>query len=49
MKLFKVDGSNKRSAESSKTPVQKKAKFVTPEKTGEFIVFLFWLYGSVVK
>ncbi|KAM5559604.1 histone deacetylase HDT1 [Rosa sericea] len=29
----KVDGSNKRAAESSKTPVQKKAKFVTPEKT----------------
>lgn len=40
MKLFKVDGSYKRAAESSKTPVQKKAKFVTPEKTGEFIVFL---------
>ncbi|XP_062003800.1 histone deacetylase HDT1 isoform X1 [Rosa rugosa] len=33
MELFKVDGSNKRAAESSKTPVQKKAKFVTPEKT----------------
>ncbi|XP_050380436.1 histone deacetylase HDT1 [Argentina anserina] len=30
----KVDGSKKRAAESSKTPVQKKAKFVTPEKTG---------------
>ncbi|KAL6133545.1 hypothetical protein ACLB2K_065780 [Fragaria x ananassa] len=30
----KVEGSNKHAAESSKTPVQKKAKFVTPEKTG---------------
>ena len=30
----KVDGSKKRAAESSKTPVQKKAKFVTPEKIG---------------
>lgn len=40
MKLIKVDGSNKHAAESSKTPVQKKAKFVTPEKTGEFAVFL---------
>lgn len=39
MNLFKVEGSNKRAAESSKTPVQKKAKFVTPEKTGEFVLF----------